>query len=105
MKTRSKGVLLALIALVIMPLFTLFTIVPFFLEQYGFTPLIPEVYRNTDWHFLIIMGASLPIIIILLSIAWVGFKKYKNPTLNIKEELKKIYRKVPEYIRKLAANE
>ena len=105
MKTRVKGVLLALIALIIMPLFTLFTIVPYFLEQYGFTPLIPEIYKNTDWYLLIIIGASFPIILLLLTIAWVGFKKYKTPTISIKEELKQIYRKVPEFIRKLASNE
>lgn len=105
MNTRVIGVLLALLALVIMPLFTLYTIVPYFLELYGFTPLIPEAFTNSDWHLLILLGASFPIILILLSFAWVGYKKYKTPTLSIKGELKDLYRKVPEFIRKLASNE
>lgn len=101
MNNKVIGVVVALIGLFLMPLFTLLTIVPFFLEIYGFPPLIPEFLKELDWHILILVGISIPVYFVLFSFIWAGYKKLRDPSLNVKETLKSIYLKIPKFFIKL----
>ncbi len=104
MNYKLIGVLLAGISLIVMPIFTLFTIVPYFLEIYGFPPLIPSILEDVDWHLFIIIGGAIPIYSLLLVEVYIGFKKFKNPNMNTIQEFEKIIKRIPRFIRKIVKN-
>ncbi len=101
MNFKLIGVLLAGISLIVMPLYTLLTIVPFFLEIYGFPPIVPSILKDLDWHLLIMIGGAIPIYFLLLVEVYIGFKKCRNPSLNTMQEFKKIVKIIPNFIRKI----
>lgn len=101
---RLIGVLLALVSLIIMPVFTLFTIVLYFLELYGFPPIVPTVFKDFNWRFLILIGASIPIYTALITITWIGYRKIKDPSLQIMNEIKLQIKKVTTFFQRLSSN-
>ena len=105
MNSRILGVLFAFGGLVLMPLFTLLTVVPFFLEIYGFPPLIPEFLKELNWHLILLIAVSLPVYSVLFSGLYVGYKKFKDPTLSMKEQAKKIYFRIPRFVLRLIKGE
>ncbi|MGV9173847.1 MAG: hypothetical protein ACOC35_14965 [Promethearchaeia archaeon] len=80
---RAIGVLLALVSLMFIPLYTILTVVLYFLDIYGFSPLIPEILKALDWGFFLILGGSLPIYLILGVFILAGYQQYKDPEADL----------------------
>ena len=99
---RLLGVFLAFGAILMMPIYTLLTVVSYFLDVYGFPPIVPSLFKEYSWQLFVLIGATIPVYSLLLTFAWIGIQKYKNPSLEMKEELKRIINKIPEFFRKLA---
>ncbi|MGV9200467.1 MAG: hypothetical protein ACOC4M_16795, partial [Promethearchaeia archaeon] len=80
---RAIGVLLALVSLMFIPFYTILTVVLYFLDIYGFSPLIPEILKALDWGFFLILGGSLPIYLILGVFILAGYQQYKDPEADL----------------------
>lgn len=102
---RLIGVLMALGGLLLMPIFTVFTIGTYFLEIYGFPPIIPAPLKELNWRFFILVGATAPFYLLLITLIWLGFRKIQDPSLDIIAEIKRYITKLTGFVKIIAQNQ
>lgn len=102
---RLIGLFLALGGLILMPVFTVLTIGIYFLELYGFPPIIPTPLKELNWRFFIMLGASAPFYILLITLVWLGYRKIKDPSIDIIGEIRRYLSKLTNFVQKIAQNE
>lgn len=98
---KIGGVILAFISVIIIPIYTILTVVLYFLDIYGFVPLMPTLLKSLDWELFVLLGGSFPIYLLLANLMLTGYKKFRNPKADFKELFVQKFRDLLTLFRKL----